>query len=244
MWVEADPRSKLFAAFCLTTMALLIRQPSSALLLIALTIAALAAFGVKLSAPFRMFWKLLPALLVISLLQILLVKSGRPLVMLGDVRLVTTGGLEAAMFMMARVSIIASCGSILYSIGFSDFLLAMRAMKVPYELAFMSAMGAKFLPLLAEEMSDSLISAQLRGANLGKMSIIRRLKLYVDVLMPATVTAMSRAEGISWALELKGFNPGKSRTYWRKLEMGMSDWMVIPAGVIAFAAFLAINYWR
>ncbi|HOA15094.1 MAG TPA: energy-coupling factor transporter transmembrane component T [Bacillota bacterium] len=244
MSVEADPRSKLFAVFCLTTMALLIRQGESALLLAALTIAALALFGVRLSAPFRILRKLVPALLVVSVLQVLLVKAGRPLLLLGSIRLVTTGGLQAALFMAARVGIIASCGSILYSIGFSDFLLAMRSIRVPYELAFMSAMGAKFLPLLAEEMSDSLISAQLRGADLRRMGLVRRLRLYVDVLMPATVTAMSRAEGISWALELKGFNPGKPRTYWHKLEMGMSDWLVLPAGAIAFAAFLAINYRR
>ena len=129
--------------------------------------------------------------------------------------------------MAVRVGIIAACGFILSSIGFADFLLAMKSMRVPYEIAFMAAMGAKFLPLLAEEMSDSLTSAELRGADIKRMGMIRRLRLYSEVLTPATFTALSRAEGISWALELRGFNPGARRTYWRRLEMRMSDWMII-----------------
>lgn len=242
MWSDMDPRSKIFATLCLTSMALLVRMPLAALLLAALTTAALIAFGIDPKGPLKTLIRLAPAMLVVAVLQVLLVRSGRTVLSAFGIGIVTTGGLGAAAFMVVRVGIIAACGYILSSIGFADFLLAMKSMKVPYEIAFMAAMGAKFLPLLAEEMTDSLTSAELRGADIKRMGIIRRLRLYSEVLMPATFTALSRAEGISWALELRGFNPGAGRTYWRKLEMRMSDWMAFPLGIIAFAAFLLANY--
>lgn len=242
MWSDADPRSKMFAALCLTSMAVLVRQPVAALLLSALTALSLIAFGIGPKGPLNALRRLAPAILAVALLQILLVRSGRTVLSVLGIRMITTGGLNAAAFMAVRVGIIAACGFILSSIGFADFLLAMKSMRVPYEIAFMAAMGAKFLPLLAEEMSDSLTSAELRGADIKRMGMIRRLRLYSEVLTPATFTALSRAEGISWALELRGFNPGARRTYWRRLEMRMSDWMIIPLGILALSVFLLTNF--
>ena len=242
MWADMDPRSKMFVALCLSTMALMLRHYQAAVLLVLLCLLAFYFFGVEAAKPARLITKLAPALFFVGVMQVVLIKSGDVLWYSGNIRMVTSGGLMAALFMTVRVWTIASCGFIIGSIGFSDFLLAMKAMHVPYELSFMSAMGAKFLPLLSEEMSDSLISAQLRGANIAKMGIVDRFRLYSQVLMPATVTALMRAEQVSWALELKGFDPGSSRTYWRSLDMGTSDWMAFPAGVVALALFLIANY--
>ncbi len=242
MWADIDPRPKLFAALCLSSMALMTRQAGSSILLLLLSIAAFIAFGVDLRRPAKALVRLSPVLMTVALIQILLIKSGDVLVSAGGIRIVTAGGLRAALFMAVRVGVIASCGFIIGSIGFSDFLLAMKAIRVPYELSFISAMGAKLLPLLAEQMKDSLVSAQLRGANLSKMGLMARFRLYTDVLMPATVTSIMRAEQISWSLELKGFDPGKPRTYWRRLDMSTGDWLVFPACLIAIGAFLILNY--
>lgn len=242
MWADMDPRPKLFVALCLSTMALMLRHYDASILLVLLCLLAFYFFGVEAAKPAGLILKLAPVVFFVGVLQIALIKTGDVLWSSGSIRMVTTGGLKAALFMSVRVWTIASCSFIIASIGFSDFLLAMKAMRVPYELAFMSAMGAKFLPLLSEEMKDSLISAQLRGADLNKMGIFHRFRLYSHVLMPATVTALMRAEQISWALELKGFNPGSARTYWRRLEMGTSDWMAFPIAVVAFALFLVANY--
>ncbi len=242
MWADMDPRSKMFIALCLSSMALILRHYQAAVLLVIFCLLAFYFFGVEASKPARLIARLAPALFFIGMLQISLIKTGEVLWYSGNIRMVTTGGILAAVSMAVRVWTIASCGFIIGSIGFSDFLLAMKAMHVPYELSFMSAMGAKFLPLLSEEMRDSLISAQLRGANLVKMGIADRFRLYSQVLMPATVTALMRAEQVSWALELKGFDPGSSRTYWRRLDMGTSDWMAFPIAVVALALFLVANY--
>jgi energy-coupling factor transport system permease protein len=225
-------------------MALMAKQAGSSALLILLSLIAFVAFGVDLRRPAKALVRLVPVLLTVALVQMLLIKSGNVLLQLGETRIVTIGGLNAAMFMAVRVGVIASCGFIIGSIGFSDFLLAMKAIRVPYELSFVSAMGAKLLPLLAGQMRDSLVSAQLRGANLAKMGLLERFRLYTDVLMPATVTSLMRAEQISWSLELKGFDPGKSRTYWRRLDMSTGDWLVFPTCLIALGAFLVLNFAR
>lgn len=223
-------------------MAIIVRDNLAALLLTGFCLAALAAFQVKISAPVRALGKLLPAICTVALIQLLLIRSGAPLLRLSGVTVFTDRGLNAAFHMAVRISVIASCGTVLYSIGFSDFLLAMKAMRVPYELSFMAAVGAKFVPLLAEQMSDSLMSARLRGANISRMWPVARIRLYTRVLMPATATALIRAETISWALELRGFSPGKPRTYWRRLEMDLTDWLVLPISAVATATFLLLNY--
>jgi len=242
LWAEIDPRPKLFAALCLSSMALMARQTSSSIILLLLSVAAFIAFGVDLRKPAKALLRLAPILLTVACIQILLIKSGDVLWRVGGFRIVTAGGVSAALFMAVRVGVIASCGFIIGSIGFSDFILAMKAIRVPYELSFISAMGAKLLPLLAEQMRDSLVSAQLRGVNLAKMGLFARFRLYIDVLMPATVTSLMRAEQISWSLELKGFDPGKPRTYWRRLDMSTGDWLVLPVCLIALGAFLILNF--
>jgi energy-coupling factor transport system permease protein len=239
---DVDPRSRLAVTMCLTTMAVIIRSVAGATMLLLAGIVALMLFGIGKDTILRVIKKLAPVIGIVALIQILLVKGGEPFLVLWNVRIVTSGGLLAAFFMIVRVIMIASCGFIISSIEFGSFLLGMKALRVPYEIAFMAAMGIKFVPSLGEEMRDSLISAQLRGADISKMGIVGRIRLYGAVLMPTTVAALMRAEQISWALELKGFNPGSKRSCWRKLSLKAKDWLVIGTSIGSLAIFFIINY--
>ena len=99
-----------------------------------------------------------------------------------------------------------------------DIIQGLIQWKVPYELAFMVTIAIRFLPLLQEEATDTLTALQLRGVNLKKIPILKRLRTYSYLLMPLLTSVLIKARDLSVAMEMRAFRAYPQRTSLRELH--------------------------
>lgn len=106
------------------------------------------------------------------------------------------------------------------------------------EIIMMITIALRFIPVLVEE-ADRIIVAQVsRGASFDEGNIIKRAKNLIPILIPLFISAFRRAEELAVAMEVRCFQPGKKRTYMRRLNWRRLDTiftiLIILIGLISY----------
>ena len=240
---ESDPRAVIFANIAASAVGLFVRD----LLVLLAALACTAAFAWLLGAePLRVIIKLRRLLVIIAgaaLLQSMFVRAGDILVQAGGFVLLTSGGLTGGALVLLRMSILLMSGAAISSCGARRNIQALVQLKLPYELAFMVCVGLHFIPVLAQELQDSLIAVQLRGVDLRNIAVRKRVQVYTYILLPAMGSAIVKAQDLAASIELRGFRAYAGRTSLIRLKMRALDYIIIAlsaggaAGVLIFRGF-------
>ncbi|MCX8095670.1 MAG: energy-coupling factor transporter transmembrane protein EcfT [Caldisericia bacterium] len=156
----------------------------------------------------------------------------------------TYEGLNRGIFIGTRLIILILISSILtfttspleLTKGLEFLTLPLNKIGFPSsEIIMMITIALRFIPVLVEE-TDRIIVAQVsRGANLDEGNIIKRAKNLIPILIPLFISAFRRAEDLAIAMEVRCFQPGKKRTYMRRLLWHKKDTIFI-----IFVFFLGI----
>ncbi|MDD2480816.1 MAG: energy-coupling factor transporter transmembrane component T [Lutispora sp.] len=227
-----DPRTRIIIVFLISSAALMIRQLAPLLSLLLLTLILCKLFSIPLLGSIKKLKKLWYFFFVLALVQSIFTSGGETLVSIGSFRLLTTLGLQSGISIITRMSIIIYSALIIASAPPLEIVYGLIAMKLPYEIAFMVLLAMKFLPLIKEEFSDSIIAVQLAGADLDKIPMKRKLSLYTYILTPSVIKALHRARYISLSMECRGFRAYPSRTNYCKLKMKRADYMAMLATAV------------
>src|SRR6056297_1207360 len=172
-----DPRTKLIVIFFISTLGLLFTD------IIMLTVVFLIGFAVSktFKADFFIFVKRLRKIIYlffgIIVIQSIFVKSGDVIIGLGNIKLLTDVGLKRGLGYVYRVMIIVISGSIIATCDMRKIIQGLIDLKLPYDIAFMTSLGIKFLPLLVEEIKDTFVAIQLRGIKINKLPFKKRLEI-------------------------------------------------------------------
>lgn len=235
-----DPRTKLLLVLSVSSLSIFVGGPLSQLGLILLAWLLATYLGGEPQRMLRRLWRLFWVILPLVFLQSVFASTGTTLLRLGGLSLLTTGGLLSGWLMLTRLAVVLVAASILQTASPRDIVQALIQCRIPYELAFMVMLAARFLPLLSEEVQDSLVALQLRGIEPEKLRLRGRLQIYVYLLLPVAVNTLIRAEQLSLAMELRAFRAFPGRTSYRQLRLQRHDivWMVCCA-----ATTLAILLW-
>jgi energy-coupling factor transport system permease protein len=239
-----DPRTKLMLMICVSTLAIVWRNPAWLACLLAFTCALLVGGGVGPSSVMSQAKSVLRIIAVLFVVQCVFVRGGAPLLTVGHLTLVTVNGLDVALAVTLRLLIFVCSALILLTGDTRDYLLALVQCKVPFEIAFMTMMALHFLPLLREEALDVYHAVQMRGAELRKASLIEKLRVYVRIAVPILAGAIKRAERTSIAMEARGFRAHPRRTSMRRLQLAPRDVVCLFAlPLLSTAALVASIRW-
>lgn len=148
------------------------------------------------------------------------------------------GQMELGALLCVRLMILIMSALILLTGEARDYLLGLVQMKVPYEIAYMVMIGLHFFPLLREEALDVYYSIQLRGTELKKISLRKKLQVYMKICLPILSGAMERAKDTSISMEARAFRAFPKRTYMRKLKLKMKDKLLILLFPVLTVLFL------
>lgn len=237
---DLDPRLKLLMLAVLSTLALAVHDPLRLLALLLLTWAMLLLGG----SDIKWLWKraryLLALIAMIFLLQCLFRRDGAALLTLGQVTLLTSGGLLTAVEVALRLLIIISSALLALSGALRDYLLALSWFRLPDEVVYMVLAALRFLPLLREEARDVYAAMQMRGCDLAAASWLERGRLYLSLLLPVTAGALHRAERMAMAMEARGFRSQEQRSHWRRLAICRRDWWYGAAFVVIVVAMMIL----
>lgn len=229
--MKVDVRTKLLIVAILSLFALIYQDLVVLAGLFLLSIAILLAFRVPLRILGNMKYMLFFYLGLI-LMQSFFVHSGKPLLRWGDLYLLTTDGVFYGATIFFRFSILALSGLLLVTCPGGDLVLALVKMKVPGEIILMIQIGIRFLPVLKDELQNTLAAIQLRGVDLKKVYKRKVIKVYVSLFSPIIYMIYKKAEKLSILLELRGFRKYEKRTYYRDISFSKFDYFLIILTII------------
>ncbi|GAB1476102.1 energy-coupling factor transporter transmembrane protein EcfT [Bacillota bacterium] len=239
---QADPRTKLIIIICMSSLAVLVNYPPLLAALFFISLMLLKLFGVSLRSVCKQMRALLAVVLFITLIQSLFGRGGRALITIGGVGLFTTGGVILALEFFLRMLIIFTSAGILSSCGSREIIQGLVQMKLPYEIAFMAALGIRFLPVFGEELRDARTAIQLRGVNIKALKFKQKLRVYAHLLQPVAAGALIKSRALSMSIEMRGFRSFPKRVSYRTLGLNALDYTVMAASILFTAGALAFYY--
>lgn len=238
--IRIDPRTKLIIVLCLSTLGIVFKDIISLIKILLTTILISICFHVDLMGSIKKLKSLLYILIVVTLAQSIFSSDGTPLVTIGKVTFLTTEGLYKGLEFIFRMMIIIFSATILTTSSSREIVQGFVQWGLPYEVAFMVAIGIRFLPILTEEIKDSLIAIQLRGIELDKIPIKKRIHVYSYLFTPIVLGTISKAERLSIAIEMRGFRAYDSRTSYMVLKMSILDYIIIFMSIVTTIIFYIV----
>ena len=221
---KLDPRTKLIIVFYLSTIAVLVKAPWLLGMLMLFSIAIALALGAKPNNLAKRIKGLIVLVIVIAIIQSIFMPGGRPLLTLFSINLLTIGGFQKGMELIFRLGIVIISASIIGSSSSREIVQGLIQWKIPYEIAFMVSIGIQFLPMLKEEMKDTLVAIQLRGIELEKIPIGKKLNIYAYLFTPVIVGVTIKAKKLAAAMETRAFRAYPHRTSYRVFHMNRADY--------------------
>jgi energy-coupling factor transport system permease protein len=237
-----DPRTRLLLAVLLTTLAVLFNSiTASVTLLLATALLCMVLGRAGITVFFRAKW-LIWFFVLMAVIQSVFNPAGRSFFSINDVTVLSAGGLALGVCFLCRMAVIIFSAGILAAAGSRRMIQGLIALRLPYELAFMTTCALSFLPMIAIDMKDSLTALELRGIELKKLPIARKVKVYNYLIIPVLEGIMVKAKELSCAMEMRAFRAYNKRTSYVALSLSAKDYAIMALSLSAFAAGLLLYF--
>lgn len=124
-----------------------------------------------------------------------------------------------------------------------DLFLPLKRFKFPAgEISTMLSISIRFIPLLVSETEKIMQAQKARGADSGKNSLKKKVKLVVSILVPLLVSSFKRADDLAVAMESRCYCIGNKRTRYITFKFNRNDVFLIIYSFIFFAILFYIDY--
>lgn len=237
-----DPRTKLLLVVCFTTLAVLAKDIIHLAIVFGFTLITVLLFKTNTSTALNRIKGLISVIIFITVVQSLTVKGGVPLIHIGKVNIVTSAGLIMGLEFMLRMGIIILASLIAGTSDGSEMIDGLIKLKLPYELAFMTSIALRFIPLFREEFSNRINAIAMRGIEVRKLKLDKKIKVYSYLISPTVTSCVLKSRDLSTAMVARGFSAYPERTMLRNLKLTFSDYFVIIFTLSCTAVFLTFMY--
>jgi len=116
-----------------------------------------------------------------------------------------------------------------------EFAYALTRLGLPYKLGFTMTLAFRLVPAFVESGFTVVQAQRCRGFDFDEGSVWQRVRRYVPVIVPVFIGALRRADNMAMALEARGFQSGRPRTFFQRYHFRLSDALVLVvlAGIAA-----------
>jgi len=113
-----------------------------------------------------------------------------------------------------------------------------------HDLSLVITITFRFIPLLAMEAEHITKAQASRGGSFGtwRMGLVKKVRLYIPLLVPLFVAALERAEILVEAMEARCYEPGQERSRLTEYSWGVKDTMAVSVMIIAFLLLLGSRF--
>lgn len=237
-----DPRAKLCIVTCLSTLAVIIRDLRLLILLSLLTFAT----SLLLKSPLWIVIKRLRSLIFLFVsmvfIQSIFLQEGHSILRVGRLMLLTDVGMEKGIIIILRMSMMIMCAAILMTSTARILVQGLIQLKIPYEIAFMVMIGLKWIPLLGEEFRDAMTALELRGIAVKKLTIRKKIKLYIYMITPVLTGTIVQSKKMAIAMTCKGLRACEDRTSYFVLRFKWFDYVIMVLSVCVCITVLSIYF--
>jgi energy-coupling factor transport system permease protein len=231
-----DPRTKMALLLASFIMAILPERPAVAGVVAGLVLIHLAlarAWGEL----YRIRW-LLTALLVFSLtVWSLLAHGPTPLFWRVSRESLAFG---AATFLKFGTMMVAGL-VLLATTRVEELFLGLVRLRLPYPVAFAFALALRWVPEVYQTALRVKEAQEVRGLGVPRGGPFTRLKRHLPLLVPIFLLTLRRTQTMSWALEARGFQAHRQRTYFLEIRMAPRDWLALALAAALLSGFIALH---
>ena len=241
---KIDPRTTILTIVIISTLSVLAINVYYlfAIFLIALLVNLI--FGLNPFLAIYRMRRLLSLIVFIALFQSLTTSKGVSLIEVFGVKLVTSEGAISSLSFVLRMGILMLAVLLGSNHDSREMIDGLVKLRVPYELAFMTGIALKFIPLFRQEFADRINAVSLRGINIKKLRISKKAKLYSYILVPAISGSIIKSRDIASSMETRGFRAYPTRTSLRELKMTIIDYTLMGLVVLIFAFIIYLMFIR
>jgi energy-coupling factor transport system permease protein len=234
-----DPRTKIVMVLCVSTLAVFVQNIYILFSVFVFTVLLTVLIGGNLPLVAKKIGKMRYLFFLIVIMQSIFIHSGKIIVKIGSFQLLTLGGILLGVEFILRIFIIVSSATILSTSSSREIIQGMVQWKIPYEIAFMVSIAIRFLPVLSREFKDIVTAIQLRGIDLYRIQIKKRIKIYYFIFTPVIIGAIRKAQKLSTAMETRAFRAYPKRTSYLVLKMNNIDyWVIAIFSVMAISVII------
>ena len=206
---QLDPRTKLYFAITITIISLCFNE------IVPLTILFLFIVPLfKIGKIFKQWLITLKGLVFLAIFIIII-----------DTLFIS---FNLGVAMSIRLLVLISAFSLFFlTVHPDDFSQSLIQIKVPFSFAFALSLAIRFVPTLAQEAQNVREAQMVRGLELQKGNIIKKVRNFIPIIIPLIILSIQRALLIAESLESRGFGAVKKRTYLYPLKMKVKDYLLI-----------------
>ncbi len=121
-----------------------------------------------------------------------------------------------------------------------ELLIALRWLRLPYDVAFALVAGSRLVPLAAADLGDLTDAARLRGIAIDGPAI-DRLRSWSRLLVPLLVVTIRRGLRLGEAMEARGFSAERPRTVRATPRWRRTDTFVIACAMLFILAVTVLT---
>ncbi|MEU4382980.1 energy-coupling factor transporter transmembrane component T family protein [Micromonospora echinofusca] len=238
-----NPVAKLAAALVFSFILIATLDPVAPAIAIAVELALLPLFGVRLRVLARRAWPLLVGAVgvVVTLVLFAAERSGRVLVEAGPV-VVTSGVLLTALGLVLRMFAVALPGVIVFATtdptDLADALI--QNARAPARFAIGALAAFRLVPLLGQEWQMISMARRARGVEAGR-NPSAKLRLFASTAFALLVGAIRRGTRLAVAMDARGFDAGIPRTVARRQRFVAADGLLIVGAAVLAGAALTVS---
>ncbi len=219
-----DLRGKTLFIFMITCLAIYLNQIIP-LCIILVALLPLIFFGNFMKRWLKSLLFLTPVILLIVVLNALFLKVDHPTtkaIVLG-IRLIVLSGFFGLYFQ---------------TVSPDDISQTLIKFRFPYAFAWAISTAYRFIPTLGKETNIIIDAQKSRGLQIDSGNLFKRVRNMIPLLIPIFATALRRSWQLAEAIESRGWNATKNRTFLYSIKLKWWDIIVILLSLGLFALFL------
>ncbi len=129
--------------------------------------------------------------------------------------------------------------------GLEWYMTPLKVIKFPAHIIAMTlSIALRFIPTLIEETNRIIKAQASRGVDFAHGGLIKRFRAIFSLIVPLFVSAITRSEELSDAMEARGYDPYAKRSRYRKLTFHWQDLIAFLIVVMIFAGFLTLRIYN
>lgn len=237
-----NPLTKMLLALllCLSSFASSYILMAAGIIIFNIVIAAAANIAKKAVS---LLLTLLKIGIVLFLLQIFFIRTGKIILDLPLNLYITDTGLKFSVLLVLRLAGATMPLVLMLTVTkMSDLTnVFVQKLHIPYKYAFAFITALRFIPIFENEMSGIIEAQTARGVQFDTKNPIKKLKLILPLCVPLLISSVKRIDGSAISAELRGFNLRRKNSGYKRYFFKGMDYITMLLSVIIFSvsAFIA-----
>ena len=125
--------------------------------------------------------------------------------------------------------------------GLEWYLTPLKVVKFPSHIVAMTlSIALRFIPTLIDETNRIIKAQASRGVDFNHGGPFKRFRAIFSLIIPLFVSAITRSEELSDAMEARGYDPYAKRSRYRVLKFHFGDLIALFIGLILFGGILTL----